>query len=264
MQTCRFSFGQFALRPKVWWSSTVSSRTFSVCPPVWNKLPKTLEPPEPAESKDSEQPKSSQLSNDSKIAKDIEKRELQRLRNNETERIRKALKYATDPVWRLKHLAVKSACQSARYISDPEWRARNRQQKIQVYNAKYREDQYFPIKSALRSWIYKAPTTRDRLSWKSHVPVLTAEKVEHHCASCRMRVRGGYKLWWQRKLNTEQAGHPLYDCNACFSKDSATALPEGFEDVKTVQQLFLRREQLLGIKAHLRKNALPSPPPSNV
>jgi hypothetical protein len=261
MQACRLFIRQVVLHPK-FWSSTITLRTFSVCS-VWNKLPETPELLEHTKSENVKLPKDPKSIDDSKIAKDFEKRELQRLRKNESERIRKAFKYATDPVWRRKFLTVNSACKSARRISDPEWRARICQQKIQVYHAKYREDQYFPIKSALRSWIYKAPATRDRLSWKSHVPVLTAEKVEHHCASCHIRVRGGNKLWWQRKLNTEQAGHPLYDCNACFSKDSATALPQGFEDVKTVQQLFLRREQLLGIKAKLRKNALPSPPPSS-
>jgi hypothetical protein len=168
MQACRPFIRQVVLRPKAW-SSTIALRTFSVCPPVWNKLPETLESPEPAESKDSEQPKSSQSSDGPKIAKDIEKRELQRLRHNETERIREATKYATDPIWRETSLARSSARQSARRISDPEWRARYCQQKIQGYHAKYREDQYFPIKSALRSWIYKAPATRDRLSWKSHV-----------------------------------------------------------------------------------------------
>jgi hypothetical protein len=47
-----------------------------------------------------------------------------------------------------------------------------------------------------------------------------------------------------------------------FFTNTAATLPEGFEDVKTVQQLYLRREQLLGIKAKLRKNALPSSSPS--
>jgi hypothetical protein len=102
----------------------------------------------------------------------------------------------------------------------------------------------------------------DYLSWRTHLPVMSAEKVQRHCASCRVKRRDGLRLWWQRR-QANLDDQCLYDCPSCFVKDLQIALPEGFKDVETVQQLYKRREQLLGIKAISRKSRTrTSSPPS--
>jgi hypothetical protein len=261
MQANKLPIRQIALHPKICpvssYSPTITLRTLSIGP-VWNKQSRTLETSELVDSKDPTLLKNA----DSKLAKDIEKRELQRLRKNEYSRKYIASRYTTDPIWRDKYIATIIACEATRLASDPEFHAKKNETTLKWYHTNYEKDPWFAIQRALRTWVNRVPTTRDRLCWKYHVPVMTTEKVERHCASCHITRRGGTRLVWQRRQVSEN-DEPLYDCSGCFYKDPATALPEGFEDVKTLQQLYLRRDQLLGIKARRpRKNALPPSPPS--
>ncbi|KEQ75606.1 hypothetical protein M436DRAFT_41973 [Aureobasidium namibiae CBS 147.97] len=198
--------------------------------------------------------RSSALSEDSELAK-----RSTRARYQERQNAYKRAKYATDPKWRERHNARSTAWDSLQRTSNPEWKASKKESASLYYYTKLREDPFSVIRISLRNWVYHLPLTRDRLSWRKHLPILTDDRVERHCASCHYSPRrGGSRLWWQRRQSL-QDGATLYDCNKCFWKDPEIALPQGFEDVKTVQQLFLRREQLLGIKARLRKNALPPP-----
>jgi hypothetical protein len=263
MQAFKPPIRQLALRQKVCpvssYSPTITLRTFSIGP-VWNKQSRTLETPEPAVSKDHTLPKNSESVNDSKLAKHIEEPGVRRLRKREYMRKYMKTRYATDPIWRDEQLAARSAYETARLASDPEYRARQKEYHNQFYQARRKNDPHFAISLVIRSWVYRSPSTMRKLSWKAHVPVLTTEKVEHYCTSCQVKRRNGLKLWWQRKSNSGN-DEPLYDCNSCFFTNTAITLPKGFEDVKTVQQLYLRRQQLLGISAKLRKNASPSSSP---
>lgn len=257
MQVCKLPIRQAALGSSTW-SLAITSRAFSVSSACINAA-QTLQTPEDAISRDaasSETPalaKTSALSKDSGFAK-ASKRSIKQERDSAYFRTR----YASDPNWREQRLLNKAAWASAQRVSNPEWCARTKQENHKLYHTKYKEDPYFAIRHALRNWCYGSYHIRDRLSWKKHVPVMTTEKVERRCASCNVKRRNGTRLWWQRRQSSEHGQH-LYDCTLCFWKDLETALPQGFEDVKTVRQLFLRRKQLLGIKAKLRKNVL-SPP----
>jgi hypothetical protein len=188
--------------------------------------------------------------------------ELARQRKNEYNRTRMAFKYATDPIWREKHLADCCARGAARLASDPEYRAREAERLAQLHRSRVKKNPVFAVRCVLRKSLYQSSIGPHLLTWKTHVPVKTTEKVERHCASCHIKRRGGVRLWWQRRQVPEHE-EPLYDCTTCSNKNPTMALPEGFEDVKTVQQLYLRREQLLDIKPRRRKNSSVSCPPSS-
>jgi len=270
MQVCTLPIRQVGLGSRPW-SSAITSRAFSISS-AWNKVPETLKSPEHANLedstpsstsaplRDSERAKDSTLSSNLKVARSSTKSEdpeLARQRKKAYMSSYFKTRYAADPAWRDRanlRMAIWSSTQRA---SNPDWRAQKKEYESLFYSAKLKEDPYFAIRNTLRAWAYNSPLTLDRLSWRNHLPILTDEKVERHCASCGYSPRrGGNRLWWQRRQSL-QDGDTLYDCNKCFSKNPEVALPQGFEDVKTVQQLFLRREQLLGIRARLRKYTLP-------
>lgn len=252
MQTLRSVIRQIPLHSKVCssWSST--SRTFFTCP-VWNKSTKHPELTEdPALSTKSETSKDLETSNDPGLQKERLRQYQNAWRRN---------KYHTNPIWREQYLAQKSIYERTRRATNVEWRGHRIE-----YNKKYhalRKDKipHFAVAKALRTWVYCIPLLRERLFWSTHMPILTQEKVENRCASCGVKRRGGAKLFWQRHQESEDDKH-LLDCTGCFFKDPATFLPEGFEDVKTVEQLQKRKEQLMGVKARKPRRKTASPPPS--
>lgn len=260
MQVYTLPIRQIGLGSRLW-SSVITSRAFSV-PSFHFKAARTVQTPEGATSRDtalSEHPALGHkytISKDFDIAKDTASPgdpESVRQRRNALRRNR----FATDPVFRNREHLRKTTWE-AKQRADPELHAKWKERKLQIHHTRHQTEPYYAIRHAMRSWLYDSNHTRDRLSWKTHVPVMTAEKIERHCASCHAKRRGGFRLWWQRRRSLED-GEDLYDCSTCFLSDPETALPQGFEDVKTVQQLYLRKEQLLEIKPRRRKNALPPP-----
>jgi hypothetical protein len=266
MQVCILPIRKAALRPQCW-SSAITLRALSISSAL-NKVPETLESPKHGKSNyvalpgDYELVKGSTPPKDPENATDFETpEEARRERKNAYNRNLYATKRATDPIWRENRLAQTSAWEMARRASDPEFRARQNQRRIEAYYTNMRESPRFAINHALRNWFWHS-NTMDCLSWKTHLPVMSAEKVQRHCASCRVKRRDGLRLWWQRRQANLDDEY-LYDCPSCFMKDLKTVLPEGFKDVETVQQLYERREQLLGIKATTRKSRTrTSSPPS--
>ena len=265
MQVCILPIRKAALRPQCW-SSAITLRALSNSPAL-NKVPRTLEPPKHAKSnhvalpEDTELVKGSTPPKDPENATDLETpEETRRERRNAYQRNLYATKCATDPIWRENRLAQISAREIARRASDPEFRAR-RNRRSEAYYTNMRESPRFAINHALRNWFWHS-NTMDNLSWKTHLPIMSAEKVQRHCASCRVKRRDGLRLWWQRR-QANLDDQCLYDCPSFFMKDLKITLPEGFKDVETVQQLYKRREQLLGIKVTSRKSRTrTSSPPS--
>lgn len=53
------------------------------------------------------------------------------------------------------------------------------------------------------------------LTWKTHIPLKTEEKVQRACATCAHYESVGLKLWWMRR-NLEPDLPSAYDCTHCF------------------------------------------------
>lgn len=161
--------------------------------------------------------------------------------------------------WR--RLALASMYKRNRYTTDKDYRNRVLEKARKDYDLRMNTDPHYAITSTLRYWVYQLPAAREQLSWKTHIPILTSEKVERRCASCHVKRQGGMKLFWQRRQEPEDDKH-LFDCNTCFFKHPAVCLPTGFEDVKTVEQLRIRGEQVLGVRIREFRRKTASPPPS--
>lgn len=255
MQTFRCVTRHASLRPKVCsiWSafSATTRRTFFACS-VSNKS-----------SDHDELPNDSGLSSESAISKNSKQSkdpELQKERKRKYTRELCRNKYKNDPIWRDQRLASSSIYKRIRRATDQEWRNRT----VENYKKDYymtRDKPTVAIAKTLRQWVYNSSATREKLFWKTHIPILTEEKVERSCASCRVKRRGGMRLFWRRRQES-QTGEHLYDCSGCFFNNPAIRLPEGFEHVKTVDELRIRREQLLGIKARPNRWITASPTPA--
>jgi hypothetical protein len=157
MQVCILPIRQIALRPRVW-SSAITLRALSISSAL-NKVPETLEPLEHAKfnyvalPEDSELAKGSPLPKDSEHVTDFETpEEIKRQLTNAYQGTRRAIKYATDPIWREKELARINAWHKARRASDPEFHARQTQRKIETYYTNMRENPRFAINHTLRNW----------------------------------------------------------------------------------------------------------------
>lgn len=68
-----------------------------------------------------------------------------------------------------------------------------------------------------------------------------------------LKKRGGAKLWWRTKsahpkpvVGDEQAD--IYLCHACYTqkRDWSAVMPDGYEDVETLDGLLARKQQLDG------------------
>ncbi|KEQ63816.1 uncharacterized protein M437DRAFT_45883 [Aureobasidium melanogenum CBS 110374] len=255
MQTFRYITHQVPLRLRVCLglplSSAATSRTFFTSP-VQNKSSEHHELP-----KDSALSTESELTDDSETPNDPE---LQKERLRQYKNAWSRNKYHTNPIWRERDNARSSIYKRNRRAVDQEYCDRHVEYARKHYKTKRDTDPDFAIRLTLGEWVYQSAVTREQLSWKTHVPILTSEKLERYCASCGGKRRGGMRLYWRRRQES-QAGEDVYDCNRCFFNNPAIRLPEGFDHVKTVDQLRLRREQLLGIKTRPYKWRTTSPTP---
>lgn len=101
----------------------------------------------------------------------------------------------------------------------------------------------------IHNLLLRYPWSRTGLSWKSHLPLVSAEPIERHCSGCDMTKRGGSKLWWQKVDAAEtESDSQSFLCHKCYwpKDDWARAMPEGYEDVKSIRELVARNEQLDG------------------
>lgn len=70
---------------------------------------------------------------------------------------------------------------------------------------------------------------REGWTWKLHTPVITPDRVDHHCTACQQHRF--LRIWWATK-----AEPTTYMCNSCFASDFDIMVPEG--EHKRLSQIF--------------------------
>ncbi|KAG2166153.1 hypothetical protein JADG_005892 [Aureobasidium aubasidani] len=157
-------------------------------------------------------------------------------------------KYANDSAWREEKVERIILREKLRIKEDPIFRAKKQAQSAAFYAEKLEKVPYFKVLRDIRNWIDCFPAIREQLHWQYHDLAWSPQKVSHRCASCNHKRTRGQKLWLQRRTcdsDTEQ-----FDCWACFTSDPQRALPEGFKDITTIEQLRARKKQLFGVTVH--------------
>lgn len=151
-----------------------------------------------------------------------------------------------DPEWRRRRSEFSSEWVKKKRATDEEYRLKHLQglrdmQLDELYVERNRQ------RSKFYGWVTKYRWIREHLPWKSHIPVIYPQRVEHHCTSCEFtRVRGA-RLWFRSKPpkthNTEE-----YLCYKCYTSNGwAASMPQGYEDVRTLKDLVARKKQLDGV-----------------
>ncbi|KEQ63707.1 uncharacterized protein M437DRAFT_26439, partial [Aureobasidium melanogenum CBS 110374] len=135
----------------------------------------------------------------------------------------------------------KRAAYHMKWHEDATWREHMRRYK-RNYNKSMDIGPAYRLRALTRHLLISYPWSRAGLPWKLYRPVVTSQPVEHHCSGCGITKRTGMKLWWHRTL----AGSDIFLCHGClFSKGEwARAMPEGYEDVKTIKGFVARKKQL--------------------
>lgn len=59
----------------------------------------------------------------------------------------------------------------------------------------YAEDPVYKLRNRVYSFARRFGWFREALPWKSHVPVVYAQKVSHNCDACLVTRYGGFQLW---------------------------------------------------------------------
>jgi hypothetical protein len=81
----------------------------------------------------------------------------------------------------------------------------------------------------LVAMLQKSRWIKEQWTWKLHVPVKTADRVDHRCTACDKNRF--LRLWWATKVEPT-----TYMCNACFASDFDLMVPEGHH--KKLPRLF--------------------------
>jgi hypothetical protein len=89
-------------------------------------------------------------------------------------------------------------------------------------------------------WVTRYAWFREQLPWKSHQPILFAQKLRHVCASCRKSRSDGSQLWCKKLADSGS-----YTCHTCYTKaDWNEVMPEGYDDCRTKVEIVARMDQL--------------------
>lgn len=114
-------------------------------------------------------------------------------RYNETRRNRRR----TDPEYVAKELKG--------YRERPpheNWGFRNRELALEAkrmaHMRRKAEDPLYTLRTRIRTTLATHSWMRESLPWKTHVPVLYEDKVEHNCGKCLVSRHGGLKFWYVR------------------------------------------------------------------
>lgn len=116
------------------------------------------------------------------------------------------------------------------------------------------------MSSKLGTWLYAYKWIREALPWKSHQPLVFDKQVKHYCDSCHYARRDGARIWWRAKpARCEEISTPVlgegqansYLCHSCYSmkRDWSAVMPEGYEDVETLNDMTARKKELDGTDA---------------
>lgn len=159
--------------------------------------------------------------------------------------------YPDDDVRRARY-KIQAECHKTRYRGDPVFAAARRRKRRDLY-ARHKNDDFLQLYVRLRQWTRRHEWVRAQLPWKAHLPLLYADKVEHHCHGCDWTRSGGMQLWWRRKRDDASRHHRVledgdksdeYLCHSCYVKQGHfDALPKGYEDVKTIKDIIARKKQ---------------------
>lgn len=148
---------------------------------------------------------------------------------------------------RLEQMAARSL---KRHDEDPAFRE-HAKLRAKICYRKFAHRPAYRQRRFLRTLLLDYPWSRAGLPWKSHLPLVSAEPIERHCSGCDTTRTGGVKLWW-RKIDAVEAkvesDSQNFLCHHCYipADDWARAMPEGYEDVKSLKELVARKKQLDG------------------
>lgn len=143
-----------------------------------------------------------------------------------------------------------NACNLKRRDEDPAHRERKKTRERIRYTKVAHQPAYRQSKF-ITSLLTHYPWSRAGLPWKSHLPLVSARPIERYCNGCDLIRIGGLKLWWRKIDAAETKSQPdsqSFLCHGCYfpKNDWACAMPEGYEDVKSIKELVARKEQLDG------------------
>ena len=118
------------------------------------------------------------------------KRRAQMDRHNEIKRLRRQ----SDPDWlRRERQTVRNSVRRAK------WRETNRETVLEYLREfckqRYAHDPRHKLRKRMHDLAMAHAWFREKLPWKSHVPIRYDEKVQHSCEKCIVTRFGGFKLW---------------------------------------------------------------------
>lgn len=164
-------------------------------------------------------------------------------------------KYYTDPEYRRRRIDQIIAAEQRRLQKEPNFRKRKAAYK-RLWHLEHAREESVRRANRFIMWCYKKSWIRQNLPWKSHIPKMYEEKVEHYCTACKFVHKNGYRLWWQHmdqstghKQTNAGLGNPSateqYLCSASYLKTGwENIIPRGFEDVTTLKELRARAREL--------------------
>ncbi|KAH0339577.1 hypothetical protein KCU81_g7161, partial [Aureobasidium melanogenum] len=126
-------------------------------------------------------------------------------------------KYLRRPEIRKRKLHISRTPESVQYM-----REYDRSLDERKLHMRRRSQRLFRILSENR-WI------REGWTWKLHTPVITPDRVDHHCTACQKDCF--LRVWWATK-----AEPTTYICNSCFASHFDLMVPEGQH--KRLPQIF--------------------------
>ncbi|THW83307.1 hypothetical protein D6D18_08158 [Aureobasidium pullulans] len=143
-----------------------------------------------------------------------------------------------------------------RYDENPDVRERTK-----IYSRRRwdvtRTNEGFRMAMRIGAWVRTHAWVREHLPWKTHHPLRYDKPVEHYCMGCKHIRSGGSYLWWQAKRDVPETGTDAgsYLCHGCYvPKDNwRAAMPQGYEDVKTYDEMKARGKRLgvAGVAEHM-------------
>ncbi|THY82167.1 hypothetical protein D6C93_09299, partial [Aureobasidium pullulans] len=122
-----------------------------------------------------------------------------------------------------------------------EWRVQRRREAREAAEIA-RRNAVFTMRVRLSNWLCAHAWVRESLPWRTHRPIVHAEKVEQKCVGCGWVRRGGLKLTW----SSISDGSVL--CHNCYMQrgDIAQVMPEGYGHVRFMSDLRARKDELDG------------------
>jgi hypothetical protein len=163
---------------------------------------------------------------------------------------------------------AQSLLHRTRYHSDPAFRAAKLKYSKERHANLLKHNDLGRFLYNLKNWTMRYDWVRGQLPWKSYKPLLYECKVKHYCHGCDWVRQDGRMLWWCRRdagdrackgegrdadknvskhdVSEESKKSDDYLCPACYvrTRSRFEALPEGYEDVKTLKDIVARKERL--------------------